>query len=141
MLRLYEGAAFRISISSKDVEKREMVKPDEPNDPENTKDIVMTPGGPRAKERVREMRPSEALRRTEEGTYVVVPQEKPTQGARASRIPKGMAITPGGIRDKSRVHLVEPNHMLDGTGGHLRKLHRDGQVVRTRWVRSSPMAT
>jgi hypothetical protein len=43
--------------------------------------------------------------------------------------PSDFVITPGGLRHKSLVHLIEPNHILDGTGNRLRKLHRSGQVV------------
>ena len=44
-------------------------------------------------------------------------------------IPEDMVLTPGGLRPKSRVHLIEPGHILDETGGRLRKLDPSGQVV------------
>ena len=40
-----------------------------------------------------------------------------------------MVLTPGGFRPRSRVHLIEPGHVLDGTGGRLRKLDPSGQLV------------
>lgn len=40
-----------------------------------------------------------------------------------------MVLTPGGYRHKSLVHVIEPGHVLDLTGGSVRKLAPSGQVV------------
>ena len=40
-----------------------------------------------------------------------------------------LVVTPGGYRLKSLVHFVEPGHVLDGTGGRLRKLDPSGKLV------------
>jgi hypothetical protein len=50
------------------------------------------------------------------------------RGARSARS-EGLVITPGGFRPRSRVHLVEPDMVLDGTGNRLRKLNPSGDVV------------
>jgi hypothetical protein len=42
-------------------------------------DQVVTPGGPRPKDRVRAIKPGEALRRNPDGTYSIVPIKKPPQ--------------------------------------------------------------
>jgi hypothetical protein len=38
-------------------------------------------------------------------------------------------LTPGGFRPASAVHLIEPDHFLDASGGVLKKRHVSGQVV------------
>ena len=53
-----------------------------PKDPdEREKDWVITPGGPRPRDKVRAVKPGEAVHRDEEGCYEVVPDEKPDDGA------------------------------------------------------------
>jgi hypothetical protein len=39
------------------------------------------------------------------------------------------ALTPGGFRPKSQVHKVAPGHILDASGGRLRELDADGNVI------------
>lgn len=41
------------------------------------KDSVITPGGPRPKDQVRLIQSDEAVRRNKDGTYTVVPIDKP----------------------------------------------------------------
>ena len=48
-------------------------------DPSEKQDLVVTPGGPRPKDKVRALKPGEALRRNPDGTYSIVPNEKPSQ--------------------------------------------------------------
>jgi hypothetical protein len=38
-------------------------------------DLTVTPGGPRRRDQVRQVRPGEALRQNEDGTYSIVPAE------------------------------------------------------------------
>jgi len=47
--------------------------------PSTKDDLVITPGGPRPKDQVRVVKPGEALRRNEDGTYTIVPIKKPSQ--------------------------------------------------------------
>jgi hypothetical protein len=49
----------------------------------------------------------------------------------------GIVITPGGARPKSRVHLIEPGYILDGSGDRLRKIDSSGRVV-TEFGRIAP---
>jgi hypothetical protein len=41
------------------------------------KDSVITPGGPRPKDQVRSVKPGEAVRRNKDGTYTIIPIDKP----------------------------------------------------------------
>jgi hypothetical protein len=47
--------------------------------PSKKDDLVITPGGPRPKDQVRIVKPGEALRRNEDGTFTVVPIKIPPQ--------------------------------------------------------------
>lgn len=40
-----------------------------------------------------------------------------------------LLVTPDGLRPKSLVRMIEPGHFLDGTKGHLRKLHPSGKAL------------
>jgi hypothetical protein len=40
-------------------------------------DLVITPGGPRPREDVRRVQPGEVVRQNEDGTYTIVPTDKP----------------------------------------------------------------
>lgn len=50
-------------------------------------DLVTTPGGPRRRDQVRHLRPGEALRQNEDGTYSIVPAED-SKGAPTGSEPK-----------------------------------------------------
>jgi hypothetical protein len=46
------------------------------NDEKNKEDLVLTPGGLRSKRSVKHVGPNEVVRRSENGTYAVVPREQ-----------------------------------------------------------------
>jgi len=50
-----------------------------PKTPPTKQDLVITPGGPRPKDQVRAIKPGEVLRRNKNGTFTVVPANKPSQ--------------------------------------------------------------
>jgi hypothetical protein len=51
----------------------------EPKRPLEKKDLVITPGGPRAKDQVHALKPGEVLRRNKDGSYTIVPTARPSQ--------------------------------------------------------------
>lgn len=51
-------------------------KPKKSSEKENQ---VITPGGPRPKDKVRAVKPGEVLRRNPDGTYVIVPVDNPAE--------------------------------------------------------------
>jgi hypothetical protein len=67
-------------------------------------DFVITPGGPRPRDQVHSVRPGEAVRRKEDGTYTVVPEDLPIVDERSSKMSDQYVLTPGGFRLKSLVH-------------------------------------
>jgi hypothetical protein len=50
-------------------------------------DLVVTPGGPRRRDQIRHLRPGEALRQNEDGTYSIVPADD-SKGAPTGTEPK-----------------------------------------------------
>jgi len=51
------------------------------NQPDSSKDdLVITPGGPRPKDKVHPVGPGEAVRRNDDGSYSVVRQTPPPDG-------------------------------------------------------------
>src|ERR1041384_4582609 len=91
-------------------------------------DIVLTPAGPRSRDHVQMAMPRQAIRRNEDGTLSLVSEEAIHQ-ERELRMLEEYVITPGGFRPKSRVHLIEPGHVVSGAGNRLRKLHFLGDVI------------
>jgi len=93
------------------------------------REIVITPAGPRRKDQVHAVRPGQVVRRTAQGTYVLVPEISPEDSRESSVAPEELVLTPGGLRPKSFVHRIEPGTILDGTDGRYRLQHRSGRVV------------
>jgi hypothetical protein len=93
-------------------------------------DLVVTPGGHRARSMVTEVHPGEAVVETPEKGFAVV-QQSSTRADNLAAIPVDqMVITPGGYRHRSLVHTIEPGHVLDGSAGRMRKLvHASGEMV------------
>jgi hypothetical protein len=94
----------------------------------NREDLVLTPAGPRPKHSVSMARMGQAVRQNEDGTTSLVSEEE-VHRETEMRMGEQYVITPGGFRPKSRVHLVEPGHLVSGEGGRLRKMHFLGDVV------------
>ena len=44
-------------------------------------------------------------------------------------VTKKQSLTPGGFRPESEVHKIAPGNVLDASGGRLRELDADGNVV------------
>ena len=99
---------------------------DKSDEPTRKEEFVITPGGPRPKDRVHPVGPGEAVYVDESGIARVIPRE---QEGGTMNMAQNMVLTPGGFRPKSLVHLIEPGHVLDETGGRLRKLDPSRQVV------------
>jgi hypothetical protein len=87
-------------------------------------DIVLTPAGPRSRSQVHAVGPGSIVRRTEEGTYVVVAEASGEHGGEVAVLGEELVLTPGGLRPKSLVHRLEPGTILDGRGGRYRQLGR-----------------
>jgi len=93
------------------------------------KEMVITPAGPRPRNKVHAVGPGQIVRRTAEGTYVLVP-ETSSEGSRKSPVaPEELVLTPGGLRPKSLVHRIEPGAILDGSDGRYRMRHRSGRTL------------
>jgi hypothetical protein len=50
---------------------------DKPKGSKEETDLVVAPGGPRPKEQVHGVGPGQSVRRNEEGTYTVIPEDEP----------------------------------------------------------------
>lgn len=92
------------------------------------KDIVLTPAGPRRRNQVHAVAPGQVVRRTPEGSYVLV-REGSSAGGGKSSSEEELVLTPGGLRPRSLVHRIEPEHVLDGTDGRYRMRGRAGRVL------------
>jgi hypothetical protein len=54
-------------------------------------------------------------------------QRSVTMGEKTTE--KNQVLTPGGPRPPSQVHEIAPGHVLDSSGGRLRELDANGNVV------------
>jgi hypothetical protein len=99
---------------------------DESDETTKKEEFVITPGGPRPKDRVHSVGPGEAVYVDESGNARVIPLE---QEGGTVNMAEDMVLTPGGFRLRSLVHVIEPDHILDGTGDRLRKLDPSGKAV------------
>jgi hypothetical protein len=94
----------------------------------NQDDLILTPAGPRPRDKVHMAALGQAVRQNEDGTISLITEEELHLG-KEMRMAEDYVITPGGFRPKGRVHLIEPGHLVSGEGGRLRKVHFLGEVV------------
>jgi hypothetical protein len=90
---------------------------------------VITPGGPRPKSSTRKVAQGRAVRRTPEGTHVLVTEAPTDQDDGSEGMADEYVLTPGGLRPKSLVHKVARDNVVDVTDGRLRLMRRSGEVV------------
>jgi len=103
--------------------------PTDPGGVADGEDLVITPGGPRPKGKVQPVSPGQAVRRTPDGTYSVVSESLPEGNEGGLIMAEEQVLTPGGLRPKSLVYLIQPGAVLDGAGGHHRMLDSSGKVL------------
>ena len=83
-------------------------------------EIVVTPGGPRPKGRVHLVTPGSAVSLSQEGRAALPPTDASQgSGERSVSAMSSMILTPGGLRPRSRVHLIGPGQKVDVAGGQL----------------------
>jgi hypothetical protein len=92
--------------------------------------MVLTPGGERPKENVHRVESGKAVRRKASGSYSMVSKEASDNLKTRSKTAGNLVLTPGGYRDPSLVHMIEPGHVLRITDGRFQKVHRSGKVVK-----------
>lgn len=90
---------------------------------------AITPGGPRPKNKVVPVKPGQVVRQTPEGIYIVADKTLSPGSEGRSVMAEEFVLIPGGFRQKSLVHRVEPDHILDGTEGRHRVLYPSGEVL------------
>jgi hypothetical protein len=88
---------------------------------------VITPGGPRDRAMVTEVPAGSAVQSTAGGERVIV-----------NPALRDLVVTPGGYRHRSMVHVIGPGHILDGSGGQIRKLDRETGAEATNFGTISP---
>jgi hypothetical protein len=88
----------------------------------NEDDTVLTPAGPRSRSQVHSVEPGRTVRRTRDGTYVLVAERRKRGGEELAG--DELVLTPGGLRPRSVVHRIEPETILDGREGRYRQLDR-----------------
>src|ERR1051326_7491163 len=54
---------------------------------------------------------------------------EPLAVQKGDRVVSKKVLTPGGYRPESQVHKIAPGHVLDSSGGRLRELDAEGNVV------------
>ena len=82
-------------------------------------DRIYTPGGPRTPDHVHTVGPDEYVASNAAGQYSVAHKLRPDAARTQQLLSTGLyAITPGGIRPKSMIHLVQPRRgrSPDGRG-------------------------
>jgi hypothetical protein len=77
-----------------------------PQDPKKQADVVFTPGGPRRADQVHAVGPGEMVTPGAAGQYTVARKPPDLQRTRELLATGEYAITPGGLRPKSMIHLV-----------------------------------
>jgi hypothetical protein len=90
---------------------------------------VIAPGGPRPRESVRGVGPEETVVRTGEGILRVVPTAALEEREGSTEMADDLVLTPGGLRPRSQVHLIESGAVIDGTDGRLRKLSPSSEML------------
>src|SRR5215471_21090286 len=77
-----ESSTWNLAAYCMQIREAELGCPIEPWQPHarlagGEDDLVITPGGPRRRDQVHPVRPGEAVRQNEDGTYTIVPKDAP----------------------------------------------------------------
>ena len=100
-------------------------------------DLVVTPGGPRPPDRVHAVTPGAIVDATRAKTFARTRLLRPDLARIQRLLATGeYAITPGGIRPKSMIHLVEPGQVVRPDGGRFKKFDMTAQ----RFIEPPPLA-
>lgn len=76
----------------------------------------------RPRQSVHGVGPEETVVRTGEGILRVVPNSALEEREGSTEMADDLVLTPGGLRPRSQVHLIESGAVIDGTDGRLCKL-------------------
>ena len=90
---------------------------------------VIAPGGPRPRESVHGVGPEETVVQTGAGTLRVVPTSALEESEGSAEMADDLVLTPGGLRPRSQVQLIESGAVIDGSEGRLRKLGASGEML------------
>ncbi len=87
-------------------------------DPQENEHLVITPGGPRPKNRVHVVPPGSAVLFGDDGKSAgaPVPETAHHLQPRTTSMADDLVLTPGGYRPRSTVHLVQPGHSVHHKG-------------------------
>ncbi|MBO1766110.1 hypothetical protein [Allobranchiibius sp. GilTou38] len=95
-----------------------------PQEPGSTSETVHTPGGPRPADDVHTVAPGEVVAADEGGRYRVAKRPPLTlRRTRALLATGDYAITPGGLRPKSMIHLVGPDEIVRPDSGRMKRFN------------------
>jgi hypothetical protein len=86
-------------------------------------DIVITPGGPRAKKLVHRVGASEAVNFGAGGRGIVISDHQSRIEEASPTLAKNLVLTPGGFRHRDLVRRVEPGQGLRAINGQMRLLN------------------
>src|SRR5919206_5254081 len=97
----------------------------ESDDTTKKEELVITPGGPRPKDRVHSVGPGEAVSIDDEGNAVVIPREEVSSKTeeRSTNMAQNLVLTPDGFRPPSLVHRVESGHALHLADGRVQMMN------------------
>ena len=88
------------------------------------KDMIYTPGGPRTPDHVHTVGPDEFVAADAAGKYSVAHKLRPDVARTRQLLSTGLyAITPGGIRPKSMIHVVQPDEVVRPDGTRLKRFN------------------
>ena len=88
-------------------------------------EVVIAPGGPRAKSSTTLVEPGQAVLGQAGGVAVLAPDHNMKQDGTPATA-TDLVLTPGGYRVSSLVHKIESGALLDTKGNVLRKIDRSG---------------
>jgi len=95
---------------------------EKPEDTKTRQDMIYTPGGPRTPDHVHTVGPDEYVAANAAGQYSIAHRLLPDAARTRQLLSTGLyAITPGGIRPKSMIHLVQPHEVVRHDGTRLKR--------------------
>ena len=92
-----------------------------PQDPKKQADVVFTPGGPRRADQVHAVGAGEMVTPGAAGQYTVARKPPDLQRTRELLATGEYEITPGGLRPRSMIHLVQPHEVVRLDGARLKR--------------------
>src|SRR4051812_6609054 len=95
----------------------------------SSSDLVITPGGPRTADHIHTVQSGDIVEADRSGRFKITRRKRPDLARTRELLSTGLyAITPGGIRPKSMIHVVQPGEVVRADRGVFKRFHLESET-------------